>query len=83
LLILRSPKPLIKTLHTAIRTHKPDLYKLYEEAVQSRPPTTLRDLLKFVPIEKSGRDPVSIDEVESVESIMNRFCSGELFNSIR
>lgn len=69
-------QPLIKTLHSAIRAHKPNLYKLYEEAVTSRPPTTLRDLLQFVPISKSERDPVEIEEVESVESIMTRFCSG-------
>ena len=40
-------QPLIKTLHTAIRTHDLQLYNLYEQSVKSRPPTTLRDALEF------------------------------------
>ena len=43
-------------------------YRHYVELVHTRPPTCLRDLLEFVP-----RDPVPIDEVESVESIRERF----------
>ena len=66
-------QPLIKTLHSAIRNHDLDMYRLYEESVTSRPPTTLRDMLKF---NQGDRDPVPLDEVESVESIMRRFVTG-------
>ena len=40
-------QPLIKTLHSAIRTHDLQLYNLYEQSVKTRPPTTLRDALEF------------------------------------
>lgn len=53
-----------------------DLYNLYEQSVTSRPPTTLRDVLQFVPAEVSGRKPIPLESVESAESIMKRFCSG-------
>jgi len=66
-------QPLIKTLHSAIRTHDLDLYNLYEQSVRSRPPTTLRDALEFAP---SKRQAIPLDQVESAESIMKRFCSG-------
>lgn len=53
-------QPLIKTLHSAIRTHDLDLYNLYEQSVRSRPPTTLRDALEFAP---SKRQPIPLDQV--------------------
>jgi glutamate synthase (ferredoxin) len=65
-------QPLVKTLHSALRTHDVDLYKMYEESVVSRPPTTLRDVLEFVP----NGESIPLEEVESAESIMKRFCSG-------
>ena len=40
-------QPLIKTLHSAIRSHDLQLYNLYEQSVKTRPPTTLRDALEF------------------------------------
>ena len=66
-------QPLIKTLHSAIRSKDLNLYNLYEQSVRSRPPTTLRDALEFAP---SKRQPIPLDQVESAESIMKRFCSG-------
>lgn len=66
-------QPLIKTLHNAIRNKDASLYDLYEESVLSRPPTTLRDTLMF-----AKRDPIPLEQVESVESIMARFCSGAM-----
>lgn len=75
-------QPLIKTLHTAIRTKDLDLYNLYEQSVKSRPPTTLRDTLEFVRpktgnvLEFDARQSIPLDQVESAESIMKRFCSG-------
>jgi glutamate synthase (ferredoxin) len=66
-------QPLVKNLHSAIREKKQELYKVYEESIRSRPPTTLRDVLEF---ETNFREPVPLDEVESAESIMTRFVSG-------
>ena len=48
-------QPLIKTLHTAIRTKDLDLYNLYEQSVKSRPATTLRDTLEFVRPKAGGK----------------------------
>lgn len=77
--MILSSQPLIKTLHSAIRTKdRQDLYDLYEQSVTSRPPTTFRDTLQFTPPEKRGRQAISVDEVESVESILKRFCSGAM-----
>jgi glutamate synthase (ferredoxin) len=66
-------QPLIKTLHSAIRNHDRDMFRLYEQAVTSRPPTTLRDALKFT---EGARPSIPIEEVESVERIMARFVTG-------
>jgi glutamate synthase (ferredoxin) len=49
-----------------------DHYDLYKQHLQGRPVTALRDLLDF----QSDRDPISVSEVESVESIVKRFCTG-------
>jgi len=69
-------QPLIKTLHSAIRNHDRDMYQLYEDSVKSRPPTTLRDTLEFATDGVAAREPIPLDQVESVESIMTRFCTG-------
>merc|ERR1711988_1828245 len=66
-------QPLIKQLHNAIRDHDRDLYNLYEQDVQNRPVTTLRDTLAF---NTDVRKPIPLEEVESVEEIMKRFCTG-------
>ena len=50
------------------------MFKLYEESVVSRPPTTLRDLLQFT----KDRAPIPLDQVESAESILGRFCTGAM-----
>ena len=72
-------QPLIKTLHSAIRTKdRQDLYDQYEASVTSRPPTTFRDTLQFVPPERRGRSPLPLDQVESAEEILKRFCSGAM-----
>ncbi|MEM9137668.1 MAG: glutamate synthase-related protein, partial [Cyanobacteria bacterium P01_F01_bin.42] len=63
---------LAKTLHKAIAQKNNDHYEVYKEQLQHRPATALRDLLEY----NSDRDPISIDEVESIESIMKRFCTG-------
>ncbi|KAJ1437181.1 ferredoxin-dependent glutamate synthase [Ochromonadaceae sp. CCMP2298] len=65
-------QPLVKLLHKALREKNYDVYKLYEESVTMRPPTTVRDVLQF----SSARQPVPLESVESVEAIMKRFCTG-------
>lgn len=69
-------QPLVKTLHSAIRTNDLDLYNLYEQSIRSRPPTTFRDTLQFSDPVKEGREPIPLDQVESAENIMKRFVTG-------
>jgi len=59
-----------KSLRKVSKSGSYEDYKQYQETVDSTPPIGLRDLLEFKP-----RDPISIDEVEPVESIIKRFCS--------
>nr|UAD84120.1 glutamate synthase [Gracilaria changii] len=61
-----------KTLHKAVRSQDFYLYNKYKDLLQDRPPTNLRDLLDF----RSDKDSIALDEVESVESIVKRFCTG-------
>ncbi len=49
-----------------------DFYELYRQQLESRPMTALRDLLDF----QSDRASISLEEVESVTSIVKRFCTG-------
>ena len=49
-----------------------DHYRLYEEELSKRPAVALRDLFKF----QSDREPIAIDQVESIETICNRFFTG-------
>lgn len=61
-----------KTLHKAVRSQDPLLYAKYKSLLENRPPTNLRDLLAL----NSKKTPVSIEKVESVETILARFCTG-------
>ena len=61
-----------KALHQAVKTKQYDHYELYKQYLQGRPATALRDLLDF----KSDRESIPLEEVESVESIVQRFCTG-------
>nr|YP_010902832.1 glutamate synthase [Hypnea flava]WCH54886.1 glutamate synthase [Hypnea flava] len=61
-----------KTLHKAVRNKDKELYSRYKLLLNDRPPTNLRDLLEF----KSNRSPINLEEVESIESILERFCTG-------
>ena len=49
-----------------------DAYKLYQAHRNDRPVTSLRDMLEVV----SDREPIDVDEVESVADICERFCTG-------
>ena len=61
-----------KLLHKAVETKQYDHYEVYREQLSGRPIAALRDLLDF----KGDRDSIDLSEVESVESIMQRFCTG-------
>eukprot|EP01041_Mallomonas_annulata_P004704 gene4704-9324_t len=71
-------QPLFKTLHASIKNKDLDLFHLYEQEVQSRPPTTLRDTLEFIPAADRGTEGIPLDQVESAENILKRFCSGAM-----
>nr|QCI07292.1 glutamate synthase [Leiomenia cribrosa] len=61
-----------KTLHKAVRNKDEKLYSKYKLLLNNRPPTNLRDLLHI----SSDKLPVDIDEVESIDIILKRFCTG-------
>lgn len=61
-----------KALHQAVRGYNSESYRNYQSLLQNRPPTALRDLLKL----QSSRAPISMDEVESIENILQKFCTG-------
>ncbi len=63
-----------KTLHKAVRGNGDgyDHYQAYKQFLEQGPTTTLRDLLDF----QSDRAAISVDEVESIEEIVKRFCTG-------
>ncbi|MEM8808685.1 MAG: glutamate synthase large subunit, partial [Cyanobacteria bacterium P01_G01_bin.38] len=61
-----------KLLHKALKTKQHDHYEIYQQQLQNRPITALRDLLDF----EIDRTPIDLGEVESVEAIMQRFCTG-------
>ena len=61
-----------KTLHKAVRSKDTNLYFKYKDLLEDRPPTNLRDLLKI----SSDRLSIELDQVESLNSILKRFCTG-------
>ena len=65
----------IHRLQKSVRTGSYQTYKAYAELIddQSKQLATLRGLLDFKP-----RDPVLLDEVESVEEIVKRFKTGAM-----
>ena len=70
----------IAALQDAVRKNDPGRYREFAEMIndQSRQPTTLRSLLKF-----KKANPIPLDMVEPVESIMTRFATGAMsFGSI-
>ncbi|MEO0946933.1 MAG: glutamate synthase large subunit [Cyanobacteria bacterium J06641_5] len=63
-----------RALHKAVRDKSYDHYQLYKQHLEERPATALRDLLDF----KSDRAAIPVAEVESIESIVKRFCTGAM-----
>jgi glutamate synthase (ferredoxin) len=68
---MNSPE-LAKALHKAVDGKQYDHYEVYQKHLQNRPVTALRDLLDF----QSDRQPIPIEEVETVSEIVKRFCTG-------
>jgi glutamate synthase (ferredoxin) len=72
---MNSPQ-MSKALHKAVDAYQTqagyDHYELYKKYMQERPTTALRDLLEF----KSDRASVDLNEVESIQDIVKRFCTG-------
>ena len=59
---------IIRALQRAAQSGDTTDYRSFTELVYQRPPTTLRDLLTFVPT-----TPIPVEQVESLESIRARF----------
>jgi glutamate synthase (ferredoxin) len=71
---MNSPE-MAKALHKAVAEGKNyDHYTLYQQRLEQRPVTALRDLLDF----KSDRSPIPIEEVQPVAEIVQRFCTGAM-----
>ncbi len=72
---MNSPE-MAKSLHKAVAAYAKeegyDHYETYRKYLQERPITALRDLLEF----KSDRPSLALEEVETVEAIVKRFCTG-------
>jgi len=69
--------PMSRLLHKALRSKDVngeglDFYKTYQENIEGTVPSVIRDMLEI----KSDRAPVDIADVEPVEAIMKRFCTG-------
>jgi glutamate synthase (ferredoxin) len=70
---MNSPE-MAKALHKAVGAKSYDHYEVYQKHLEHRPLTALRDLLDF----KGDRPAIPIEEVESVETIVKRFCTGAM-----
>jgi glutamate synthase (ferredoxin) len=68
---MNSPE-MAKHLHKAVADKTYDHYQLYQNYLQQRPLTALRDLLDF----KSDRPSIPLEQVEPVTEIVKRFCTG-------
>ena len=62
---------LVKALQRAVQTDDPADFEAFDRAVDDREPYAIRDLLRFRP----AGPPIPLDEVESVESLLPRFCT--------
>ena len=65
---------LIHILQSAVASDSYGLYRRYSQGLSEMGPVNLRDLLDFEP----KRDPVPLDEVESITGIRKRFSSGSM-----
>ena len=76
---LFDPETVFRLQHST-RTGRYDIFKQYTRRVddQSRRLMTLRGLFGFKSSSNGGREPVAIEEVEPVESIVRRFSTGAM-----
>ena len=58
----------VRRLHAHVHKPQPESYSAVEQLANAAGPTFLRDLLEMLP-----EQPVELDEVESVDSILKRF----------
>jgi glutamate synthase domain-containing protein 2/glutamate synthase domain-containing protein 1/glutamate synthase domain-containing protein 3 len=66
--------PVWRALHAVVEGGGPEAYKAYTDLVYNRPPTALRDLLRY----KSDRKPIDVAGVEPVSGILQRFQTGAM-----
>jgi glutamate synthase domain-containing protein 2/glutamate synthase domain-containing protein 1/glutamate synthase domain-containing protein 3 len=64
----------VRVLHKAVRTGDYQDYIPYRDAINNRPPTSMRDVLQF----KRVRKPIPIDQVEPIQSIWKHFATGAM-----
>ena len=76
---LFNPETVFKLQHAA-RAGRYDIFKEYTSRVddQSKKLMTLRGLFEFANADRSGRSPISIDDVEPVSEIVKRFSTGAM-----
>ena len=76
---LFNPETVFKLQH-ATRSKRYDIFKEYSSKVddQSRDLATLRGLFRFADPTSIGRQPIDIDDVESVADIVRRFSTGAM-----
>jgi glutamate synthase (NADPH/NADH) large chain len=65
----------VTTLQRAVRSGRREDWDAYANAVNDRPPAALRDLLA---LDTAKTQPIPLDEVESVSSIVRRFDSAAM-----
>jgi glutamate synthase (ferredoxin) len=69
---MNSPE-MAKVLHAAVAAGPGyDHFSTYQKLMEARPLTALRDLVELTP----APTPLPLDQVESVESLCRRFCTG-------
>ena len=69
---MNSPE-MAKVLHAAVAAGPGyDHFSTYQKLMEGRPLTALRDLVELTP----APTPLPLDQVESVESLCRRFCTG-------
>ena len=66
--------PVWRAVHSIVQGGGAEEYREYAELVNARPPTALRDLVRFA----SDREPIDIERVEPVEAVTNRFQTGAM-----
>ncbi|MBM4184664.1 MAG: glutamate synthase large subunit [Gemmatimonadetes bacterium] len=66
--------PVWRALHAVVEGGGDAAYKAYTDLVYNRPPTALRDLLRYA----SDRKPIPVDRVEATSEILRRFQTGAM-----